>query len=66
MSDIPKMLTIRQAAATGILPEHSLRQLVRDRKIAFITVGNKALINYTALCRQLEQPDGSIEVAVNE
>lgn len=61
------MLTIRQTAATGILPEYSLRKLVHDRRIAFIMVGSKALINYTALCEQLKQPDKFIkDGAVNE
>lgn len=56
-----EMLTIRQCAARGILREHQLRTLVRARKIPFIMVGNKALVNYTALCEQLQRPD-SVEV----
>lgn len=57
MSDIPKMLTIRQVAATGILPEYAIRQLVKEGKLAGVYVGNKYLVNFTALLEQLSQPD---------
>lgn len=62
MTKVPVMKTIRQVASTGILPEHAIRQLVKDKKIAFITVGkNRVLVNFTALCEQLQKPD-SVEV----
>ena len=35
------MMTIRQIAATGILPEHALRVLVKSGKIPHLTVGKK-------------------------
>lgn len=54
MSDsIPKMITIRQVADTGIMPEHAIRVLVKDNKIPHIKVGNKVLINFTLLCQNL-------------
>ena len=49
----PQMVTIRQCAATGILPEHSLRTLVKLNRIPHIMVGNTAYINYTMLVEQL-------------
>ena len=51
-SELPRMLTIRQAAATGILPELAIRRLVREQKIPFVrtTPGRgRAYINYDAL-----------------
>ena len=51
------MKTIRETAATGILAEHCIRQLVKDRKIAYIKVGNRVLVNYTSLVEQLSKPD---------
>lgn len=51
----PKMLTIRQCAATGILPEHAIRQMVKCGAAPFIMVGNKALINYDKLIQQLQE-----------
>ena len=50
----PRMLTIRQTAATGILTERALRTLVKTKRIKVIYVGNRALINYQALVKQLK------------
>lgn len=52
----PKMMTIRQTAATGILPESALRTLVKSGKIKAVYVGNRALINYQQLVDQLNSP----------
>lgn len=49
----PRMLTIREIARTGILPEHALRLLLKAGKLPAIYVGKKALINYDKLCEQL-------------
>ena len=53
-STVPRMLTIRQTAATGILPEHAIRQMVKAGTAPCIFVGNKALVNYTKLVQMLE------------
>jgi len=49
----PKMMTVREVARTGILPEHALRQLLKAGKLPAIYVGRKALINYDRLCDDL-------------
>ena len=49
----PKMMTIRQTAATGILTESALRTLVKTGKIKVVYVGNRALINFQQLVKQL-------------
>ncbi len=51
---IPRMMTIRQIAATGILPEHALRVLVKTGKIPHLTVGRKVLINLNVVIDMLE------------
>lgn len=51
--ELPKMLTIRQVASTGLLPEHALRQLVREGKIPCVFAGRKALICFDRLCEML-------------
>ena len=53
----PKMLTIRQVAATGLLPEHALRLMAKAGQLPCITVGEtkKILINYDRLLEQLQQ-----------
>lgn len=49
----PKMLTIRECAATGIMPEHALRTLVKAGFVSHIKVGNRAYIDYDKLVAQL-------------
>ncbi len=51
---MPKMLTIRQIAATGILSEHAIRMLVKAGKIPHLTVGKKVLINLDTVLKMLE------------
>lgn len=53
-NNLPKFMTIRQVAATGILSEYCLRNMVKEGKIPAIYSGKKALINFNALCKQLE------------
>lgn len=48
-----RMLTIREVAATGLLPEHTLRTLVKDGQAPCITVGNRVYINFDKLVAQL-------------
>lgn len=50
----PNMLTIRQIAATGLLPEHTLRLMYKQGLLPCITVGNKALVNYDKLVEMLQ------------
>jgi hypothetical protein len=49
----PRLLSIKQTAATGILSEYSLRQLAKQGKIPCFYVGKKCLINYDRLLAQL-------------
>ena len=51
---MPKMLTIRQIAATGILSEHAIRMLVKAGKIPHLTVGKRVLINLDTVLKMLE------------
>ena len=50
----PRMMTIRQVAATGILPENAIRTLSRQGKLPAIKVGNTSYINYDLFCLMLE------------
>jgi hypothetical protein len=47
------MMTIREIAATGILPEHALRLMLKAGRLPAIYVGKKALVNFDKLCEQL-------------
>lgn len=61
MTEIPQFLTIRQAAKTGILPEHFLRRLEKQGKLPCIYSGKKCLINFSKLVEQLNNPAGKGE-----
>ena len=51
----PRMLTIRETAKTGILPETALRRLVKQGKIPGVYSGNKFIVNYDRLCAWLNE-----------
>ena len=51
----PQMLTIREVARTGLLPEHALRLMAKAGKLPALKVGNKILINYDKLCQQHQE-----------
>ena len=53
ITTIPRLMTIRQIAATGLMPEHALRTLVKTGRAPSFMVGNKNLINYDKLVEQL-------------
>ena len=59
-SNKPEMLTVRQVAQRGILPERALRRLVAQNKIPVVRSGKVAYINYTRLCEQLHSGEGVI------
>ncbi len=50
----PRMLTIRETARTGVLPETALRRLVKQDKIPGIYVGTRFLVNFDKLCEELD------------
>ena len=49
----PRMLTIKQTAATGILSETALRTMAKEGRIPGIAVGNRLYINFDRLCTML-------------
>lgn len=51
---MPEFKTIRQTAATGILPEHRLRIMVAQGVCPGIQTGNRFLVNVSALAEMLE------------
>lgn len=52
---VPKFLTIRQMAATGILSEHHLRLLEKQGKLPGIYSGNRFKVNVDLLVDQLNR-----------
>lgn len=48
-------MTIRETAATGILPEYALRLRQKQNKLPCIMCGTKCMINYPLLVEQLQE-----------
>lgn len=53
-NNLPKMVSIRAAASTGIMNENAIRVLVKQNRIPYIMSGKKVLINYTRLVQMLD------------
>lgn len=53
--NIPKFLTIRETAKTGILSEHHLRIMEKQGKLPGVRVGNRFKVNLGLLVDQLNQ-----------
>ena len=51
----PKMMTIRQFAKTGLLTEHAIRMLVKQRKIPAVFIGSKALLDHDAVTEAIQK-----------
>lgn len=56
---LPRMRTIPEIAATGLLSGYALRLLVREGKVPYVRVGRKILVNYDGLLRVLEEGTGA-------
>lgn len=50
----PIFLSIRQTAATHILPEFRLRTMCAEGKLPGFYAGKKFMVNFQALCEQLD------------
>jgi excisionase family DNA binding protein len=51
----PKMMTIRQFAKTGLLTEHAIRMLIKQKRIPAIFIGSKALLDYDAVTEAIQK-----------
>lgn len=54
---IPRMMTIREVANTGLLTEYTLRALVKQNKVPYVRANTKVLINFELLCEMLGDPE---------
>ena len=55
---LPRMMTVRQVAKTGLISEYALRQLIKQGKVPCIALEHKVLINFDAFVEQLQQLKG--------
>lgn len=66
MNNTPQFLTIRQTAATGIVPEHLLRQWQKQGRLPGIRTGNRFLVNYEMLLSDLETASRTVACRCNK
>jgi len=55
-TSIPKLMTIREVARTGVVSEYTLRAMVKQGHVPCIKVGVKVLINFELFCAMLNDP----------
>ena len=55
-TSIPKLMTIREVARTGVVSEYTLRAMVKQGYVPCIKVGVKVLINFELFCAMLNDP----------
>lgn len=53
MDNVPRMMSIRDIAATGLLPEHALRVMEKQGRLPALYIGKKCFVNYDVLVAQL-------------
>ena len=53
-TEVPEMITIRQAAQRGPFSEYTLRLLHKQGKLPCVELPRKTLVNYTALIEYLQ------------
>lgn len=59
MENLPRFMTIKETAKTGILPECCLRKMAHRGELPAIKTGNKTLINFDKLVLMLNNLGGS-------
>mgnify|MGYP004531536765 CR=1 FL=1 len=55
---MPRFMTIREIAQTGLLSEYCLRRMEKQKRLPCVYSGKRCLINYTALIEQLNKLQG--------
>lgn len=64
--DIPRFMSIRQVAKTGVLSEYALRLMEKQNKLPCIYSGKKCLVNFEQLVERLNQSAQEGGTAANE
>lgn len=58
--DVPRFMSIREVARTGLLSEYTLRLMEKQKRLPCVYTGRKCLINFDKLVDQLNSlaPEG--------
>lgn len=54
--EVPRFMSIREVARTGILSEYTLRLMEKQKRLPCVYAGRKCLINFDRLVEQLNTP----------
>ena len=58
-----QLMTIREAAKTGIMPENTLRRMCKNNEVPCLHIGKRTLINFDVLVSFLNDPDNYVKEA---
>lgn len=58
---LPRMRTIRQAAAESGLAVYFVRRLIAENKVVYVKAGRKFLVNFDSLIQYLNSGGGATE-----
>ena len=53
--DVPRFMSIREIAKTGLLSEYNLRLMEKQKRLPCVYVGRKCLVNLELLVDQLNE-----------
>ena len=51
--EVPRFMSIREVAKTGLLSEYTLRLMEKQKKLPCVYTGRKCLVNFDRLLEQL-------------
>ena len=57
------LITIHEAAKTGIMPENTLRRMCKNNEVPCLHIGKRTLINFDVLVSFLNDPDNYVKEA---
>ena len=57
------LMTIHEAAKTGIMPENTLRRMCKNNEVPCLHIGKRTLINFDVLVSFLNDPDNYVKEA---
>ena len=53
--DVPRFMSIREVAKTGLLSEYTLRLMEKQKQLPCVYTGKKCLVNFDKLVEQLNE-----------
>lgn len=55
--EVPRLMSIREVAKTGVLSEYTLRLMEKQNRLPCVYSGRKCLVNFDRLVEQLNSPN---------